>query len=136
MLNETFIPVQLQTGEHPKAVEQFNVNWTPTQVILDSNGRERYRIEGFLPTEDFLGQVGLGLARMAFENRDFSAAEKQFNAVCLEYARAGVAPEACYWAGVSAYKATNNAERLRDTQRLLAERYPESEWARKASVWK
>jgi hypothetical protein len=46
-----------------------------------------------------------------------------------------VAAEALYWAGVSKYKATNDPSPLRQADRELKERYPESSWAKKASVW-
>ena len=47
----------------------------------------------------------------------------------------GAAPEACYWAGVSAYKGSNDATHLGATARQLKEQFPESEWTRKSSVW-
>lgn len=45
------------------------------------------------------------------------------------------APEALYWAGVARYKATDDGTTLGETGRALAERYPDSPWAKKASVW-
>lgn len=55
--------------------------------------------------------------------------------MCDQHPNAGAAPEACYWAGVSAYKARHTPEPLRSTAELLKTRYPDSEWARRASVW-
>lgn len=46
------------------------------------------------------------------------------------------APEALYWAGVSRYKATNDAAALAGTADAFARRYQDSVWAKKASVWK
>ena len=135
MITETFVPVKVQIQEQPQVFERFNANWTPTQIILDADGKERYRVEGFLPADDLIAQLSLGLARLGFEEKKYSEAEKRFNGVCIQYPNAGVAPEACYWAGVAAYKATNNAEKLRETYRQLKDRYPDNEWARKASVW-
>ncbi|PYT24529.1 MAG: hypothetical protein DMG58_25720 [Acidobacteria bacterium] len=40
-----------------------------------------------------------------------------------------------YWAGVSQYKVTHNPAPLAAAARELKERYPESSWAKKASVW-
>jgi TolA-binding protein len=102
---------------------------------MDSEGVERHRIEGFLPVEDFLAQLELGLARLAFQKLQYSEAEKRFRMVCQTYPKSAAAPEACYWAGVSAYKATNKPEPLAQAAKLLKEKYPESEWARKSSVW-
>lgn len=48
---------------------------------------------------------------------------------------AEVAPEALYWAGVSRYKGFDDASALKETAVALREKYPESPWAKKASVW-
>ena len=134
-ISENFIPVKIHIQHKPELFERFGAAWTPTQLILDAEGKERHRIEGFLPREDFLAQLEVGLARVAFEHHEFGAAERRFRAVCDQHPRAGIAPEACYWAGVSAYKATHAPEPLESTAQRLRERYPESEWTRKASVW-
>lgn len=129
------MPVKVHVKEQPQTFDRFKALWTPTQLILDPDGTERYRMEGFLPVEDYLAQLELGLAKLDFEHQRFDAAEREFREVCDRHPGAGVAAEACYWAGVSAYKATNAAERLRSTATLLRQRYPDSEWTRKASVW-
>jgi hypothetical protein len=41
----------------------------------------------------------------------------------------------CYWAGVAASKGSDDPQHLGSTGELLKRRYPDSEWARKASVW-
>lgn len=115
--------------------QRFHASWTPTQLILEPEGTERYRIEGFLPVDDFLAQLELGLGRFLFEHQDYAGAERRFHSVCDGHPKAGAAPEACYWAGVAAYKANQAPQPLRDTAQLLRQRYPESEWTRKASVW-
>lgn len=134
-ITANFIPVKAHIKEQKQTFDRFKAVWTPTQLILDPNGVERYRIEGFLPVEDLLAKLQLGLGRLAFENKDFTEAERHFRAVCDGLPKASSAAEACYWAGVSNYKASNSPEALRATDKLLKERYPDSEWARKASVW-
>ena len=138
-VNEHFIPVRIHVREHPelwKTVgERFGVQWTPTILIVDSSGEERHRIEGFLPVDDFLAQLEFGLARSAFANGRFADAEKRFMSVVEKYSDSEVAPEAFYWAGVSRYKASGNAAALADTARGFRERYQQSSWAKKASVW-
>lgn len=44
-------------------------------------------------------------------------------------------PEALYWAGVAKYKATGEAGALAETAEHFKTRFPESNWAKKASVW-
>ena len=127
--------MKIHVKEQPQEFERWKALWTPTQIVLDSEGVERHRIEGFLPVDDLLAQLELGIARLEFEHQHYDTAEREFRAICEEHPRAGVAAEACYWAGVSAYKATNGPGPLKDTAKLLKQRYPESEWAKKASVW-
>jgi outer membrane protein assembly factor BamD (BamD/ComL family) len=121
--------------KQPKEFERWKALWTPTQIILDSSGVERHRIEGFLPVDDLLAQLELGLGRLAFEHSEFGQAEQEFQHVCDGFPRSSAAAEACYWAGVSRYKLTHAADALKHTAALLEERYPESEWTKKALVW-
>jgi len=51
------------------------------------------------------------------------------------YPATDAAPEAQYWTGVSRYRATNDAQALKDTAHAFGARYQESTWAKKASVW-
>jgi len=130
-----FIPVKVHIKEQKKVFDRFGALWTPTQIVLDADGEERHRIEGFLPVEDFLAQLELGLGKRQFQHQRFGDAERLFRAVCTGHPKSGGAPEACYWAGVAAYKNTNDPKHLGATGELLKTRYPDSEWARKASVW-
>ena len=134
VVSEHFVPVKIHVKEQPAVFERFKAQWTPTQLILDGHGIEHHRIEGFLPKEDFIAELELGLGKLAFEEKRYEDAATMFRVVCDEHAGAGAAPEACYWAGVSNYKGGNH-ESLKETARLLKERYGDSAWARKASVW-
>ena len=129
------MPARFHIKENAAAFKRFGAQWTPTVLILDESGVERHRIEGFLPADDFLAQLELGLAKLAFQHNDYQKAKQWFHAVCETRSGATAAPEACYWEGVSAYKTDNQAEHLHETYRKLSKRYPESEWAKKASVW-
>jgi len=102
---------------------------------LDSEGKEQHRFEGFLPIDDFLAQLQLGLAKMAFSHGQFSEAEKRFRAVVEQFPKSDAAPEALYWAGVSKYKATNDGAALTETGQQFQSRYKDTVWAKKASVW-
>jgi outer membrane protein assembly factor BamD (BamD/ComL family) len=129
------VPAKFHIKERPEVFKRFGAQWTPTILILDPDGTERHRMEGFYPVEDFLAQLELGLGKMAFQTGDYSKAEKHFREVYEKYPKSGAAAEAAYWAGVSSYKGTNKPERLAETAKVLKEKYPDSEWNRKASVW-
>jgi outer membrane protein assembly factor BamD (BamD/ComL family) len=111
------------------------VQWTPTVIVADPEGRERYRFEGYLPAEDFLAQLELGLGKSAFANGDFAAAERYFRDVATKFPKSDTAPEALYWMGVSKYKRTNDAGALKETAQAFRSQYRDSQWAKKASVW-
>lgn len=129
------MPVRIHIKEQKPTFKRYNAQWTPTQIVLDPEGVERHRIEGFLPVDDFLAQLELGLGRLHFQNQNYSEAEKRLRRLCDASPRTGASPEACYWAGVAAYKESDDAAHLASTARILMDRYPDSEWTRKASVW-
>ena len=104
-------------------------------MIIDPDGLERHRVEGFLPADDFLAQLMLGLAHSAFAREQWGEAEKLFRDVVSQFPRDAAAPEALYWAGVSRYKATNDASALRETGEAFKRQYQDSPFAKKASVW-
>ena len=134
-VSDDFLPVKVHIKEQKQTFQRFNAQWTPTLIVLDPDGAERHRMEGFLPVDDFLAQLGLGLAKIAFQDGAYDQAENRFRSVCQAHDKSGAAPEACYWAGVAAYKASNDPAPLKATAQQLEKKYPGSEWTRKASVW-
>ena len=138
-VDEHFIPVRVhvrqQAEEFKRLGARFNAQWTPTVLLIDEGGEERYRIEGFLPVDDFLAQLESGLGRAAFARSDFADAERWFRAVVDEHPKTDAAPEALYWTGVARYKATGDASALADTYNQFQTRYKDTSWATKASVW-
>ena len=134
-----FLPVRVHPRQNPDAFaalgDRFNAHWTPTILIIDASGTERHRIEGFLPTEAFLAQLALGVAKAAFGRKDYATAERLYQEVVDRFPSTDAAPEAQYWTGVSRYRATNDAAALKDTARAFAQRYKDSTWATKASIW-
>jgi TolA-binding protein len=121
--------------ENPKGFERFGAQWTPTLILADPDGTERYRFEGYLPPEDFMAQLSLGLGKAKFAHSEFADAEERFRGVLERHPDSDAAPEALYWAGVSRYKATNDAAALQETARAFQSKYSDSSWAKKASVW-
>ena len=140
LVTSNFNPVRIHVREDAEAWKtvglELGVQWTPTVLILDPSGVERHRIEGFLPADDFLAQLSLGLAKAAFSRGEFGDAEQRYRAIVDTYPKTETAAEALYWAGVSKYKGTNDASALQDTAKAFGERYQESSWAKKSSVWK
>ena len=140
LVNENFRPVRIHVRDNAEAWKkvggELGVEWTPTVLILDSSGVERHRIEGFLPVDDFLAHLKLGLARIGFQRGAFDEAERRFRQVLDEHPQSEPAPEALYWIGVSRYKGKGDASALAETARAFSTRYTDSAWAKKASVWR
>jgi hypothetical protein len=134
-INENFVPVEAHIKEPPAYFHRFDALWTPTVLILDSDGEERARIEGYLPRDEFRAQLEMGLARVAFMHKQWAEAERRYAEVLERHPDSTSAPEALYWKGVSHYKATNDHTILGELPAQFKERYPDSVWALKTAAW-
>ena len=103
--------------------------------MMDSQGTERYRIEGYLPKNWFRARLEMGLARVQFMHKKFVEAEAAYAAVIARRGDTGVVPEAIYWRGVCHYKATNDHTVLGEVAKELGEKYPGNEWTLKSLPW-
>jgi Tetratricopeptide repeat/Thioredoxin-like domain len=139
LVSDSFLPARVHVKEDAadfrRFGERYGARWTPTILVLDPDGVERHRIEGFLPGEEFLAQLTLGLGHLAFQAGRWSDAERFFREVVDRFPKSDAAPEALYWAGVSRYKETKDPAALTETARAFSQRYQGTSWATKASVW-
>ncbi|HEV2748946.1 MAG TPA: thioredoxin fold domain-containing protein [Gemmatimonadales bacterium] len=139
-VSENFVPARVHVKDDAKEFQRYgtryNAQWTPTILELDSDGVERHRIEGFLPADDFLAQLMLGRAHMAFKEGQWAEAEKRFREIGEKLPNSDAAPEALYWAGVARYKASGDGAALKETARAFTRQFQDSTWAKKASIWK
>lgn len=85
--------------------------------------------------EEFLAQLKLGLAHIAFAKQKWQEAERLYREIVETFPNTDAAPEALYWAGVAKYKGTGNAAALGETAKNFQQKYTQSTWAKKASVW-
>lgn len=104
-------------------------------LILDSSGNEQYRIEGYLPRDEFFARLLAGQARLAFMQMRWADAERINKQIVERFPKSAAAAEAMYWAGVSRYKGTNDHTGLGPLANNLKSKYPESIWTKAASVW-
>ena len=104
-------------------------------LIMDASGKERWRIEGYLPKNEFRAQLDMGLARISFMDKQWADAEEKYAQIIERYPETVAAPEAVYWKGISQYKIKNDHTVLGGVAQELGARYPESVWAQKAIVW-
>ena len=121
--------------ENPANFKRFDAVWTPTILIMDPQGQERWRLEGYLPKDDFQAYLELGLGRVSFMKKDWASAEKHFSNVLESHPDSKFAPEAVYYRGVSRYSVSHDGAELADTAKALAEKYRGSEWQLRSIPW-
>jgi hypothetical protein len=132
-IQQHFIPVQFNVVEQPEVMERFNTPWTPTLMVMDADGKEHRRSQGYLDPPRFLGEMSLARLQAAIDRQEF----QQAAALCDEAKRLTAGdperePEALYWSSVAAYKASNDSNRLLQGWNRLLDEFPQSDWARKA----
>jgi tetratricopeptide (TPR) repeat protein len=133
-IKQHFVPFKVNVREKPDVAAAFDVVWTPNVVVADEAGKVHYRIEGYLPPEDFIAQLALGLGRYQFDRSQFAGAIHHFEEVTKRHAGTDAAAQALYWLGVASYKKSNDPGQLRPSWERLVKEYPKSEWAKKANV--
>lgn len=135
LLNDEVVPLQAPHEVQPYAAN-YNVKWTPAMFIIGADGLEHHSVVGFLPPEEFTPFVVLGIAKAYFDVEKFEQAIAHFEKVIEDYPQSSSAPEAIYLRGVARYKMTNTVDGLVEAYEKLQERYPASDWARRAEPYK
>lgn len=129
------VPVRVLNTSTPLP-QRFKVHWTPTLVLLDADGEEHYRTVGFLPPEELIPTLMLGIAQSYFERGQYASAAQFLEQLLAAYPKSAAAPEATYYLGVTRYKDTHNPAALKQTAEALQMNYPESGWAKRAFVYR
>ncbi|OGP76259.1 MAG: hypothetical protein A2V86_12485 [Deltaproteobacteria bacterium RBG_16_49_23] len=129
------VPIQVLFDSQPLATN-FNIQWTPTVITLDEEGKEHHRTIGFLSPEEFIPSLMLGVAKCHFDRERFSEAIAMIEETLKDYPKSDAAPEAVYMQGVALYKSTHSAEPLKEAYKRLQSEYPSSEWAKRAQPYR
>ena len=129
-INEDFVPVQVNTqdGTGAAIVECYRQAWTPDLRVLDSDGFELYRWNGYLPPFEFLPQLLVGLGQAYLRKHDEPRAATTFERVIREFPTSAAAPEAEYYYAVATYKHSHEHSDLVDNWDRLRRDHPESTW--------
>ena len=125
------IPLRVPFDHKPLAAD-FNVQWTPTLITLDTDGKEHHRTVGFLAPKELIPSLLLGIGKSHFENERFDEAIAVFEKILKNHPKSNSAPEAIYLHGVARYKSTHQPKPLREAYDKLAAEYPSSEWTNRA----
>jgi hypothetical protein len=132
---QNFIPVKLNIKDSRAAWHRFEVQWSPTIMILDSDGKEHFRYEGFLPPANFLAELDFGRGRVAFHRKQWDEATSLFNSAAARDTKTEMAAEGAYWAAVAQYQKTHDPSALKNWGKRIAAEYPNTTWARRALVY-
>jgi thioredoxin-related protein len=135
LVNRDFASVSFLVTEAQDMTARYNIEWTPTFILADENGKELERWVGYLPPEDFISQIYLSEGLAAFHRERFKEAEGDFAWIIDNSPDSHAAPEARYYMGVSLYKDSGDPVHLVRTWESMHKRYPDDYWTKKASAW-
>ncbi|MEW6220832.1 MAG: tetratricopeptide repeat protein [Thermodesulfobacteriota bacterium] len=130
-IEKQVVPVRLAHDHQPLAAE-MGIKWTPSILILDAGGKEHHRTVGFLGPDDLKASVLLGVAKEHFDADRFPEALAALETLIDAYPDSSLRPEAIFLQGVSRYKSTHSPQPLKAAYEQLSQRYPDSEWTRRA----
>ncbi len=134
-IGENMVAIRIPFDQQPFAGD-FNVEWTPTVIMLDPKGKEHHRTIGFLPPEELIPSLMLGIAKCHFELGKLDEAISVLGSLLEKYPESDFAPEAVYLRGVSRFKKTHDAKDLKEIYALLHSEYPSSSWTKRASPYR
>lgn len=133
-LEEHFVPVRFNTIEEPEVEAGFDSGWTPTLIVEDPDGREHRRSQGYLDVRRFIGELSLARLKDTIDRHDYeTASELAKEALEQTAGDPEREPEALYWKAVAAFEITGDREDLTNGWEPLLDKFPDSEWAKKAS---
>ncbi len=128
--------IPLQVSFDAPLAKEFNLQWTPTLIVLDTDGKEHHRSIGFLPPEELIPMLMLGIAKSHFDRQQFDKAIFTLEKLLAQYPKSDSAPEAVYLLGVSRYKSTHDPKPLKQAYERLSSQYGASEWTKRASPYR
>lgn len=129
------IPIQFDNSkaENNRFLHGIHHIWTPDIRILNHDGFEFYRWEGFLPPDEFVARTLCGFGLSYLRSKRFDQAEAVYVDVLKRFSTTYAAPEAQYYLGVARYRRDPDSEELLTQWANLRSRYPSSEFRVKQS---
>lgn len=129
------VPVQFDNSKKENNLFLHGLHhiWTPDVRILNHDGYELYRWDGFLPPSEFIARTLCGFALAYLRLKRFEQAEAIYADVLKRFSTTYAAPEAQYYLGVTRYRRDPDSDELLTQWANLRSRYPESEYRVKQS---
>jgi thioredoxin-related protein len=88
------VAVRVYTNSLPQWATRFTIQYTPTVITLDGDGKEHHRTVGFLPPEEFIPSLMLGIGKAHFEAKEFTKARAILEWLLTEFPRSQAASAA------------------------------------------
>ena len=127
-------PVMINSEDSAELALKYHVDWTPAFVIADESGVELERWVGYLPADDFRAQLMLSKGLGAFHLGRLVDAESEFDMLVDGFPESELVPEAMYFRGIAGFKHGDITD-LGVMCRTMQEKYPESQWTKRCSIW-
>ena len=134
-VEDNVIPMRVRF-DNKLITTMFNIHWTPTFLLLDSEQMEHHRLVGFLAAHEFVPALMLGIDKMYFDNDQLDNALTNLDKLLSDYPESDSAPEAIYLRGVTMFKSTHDPGQLREAHKKLIHDYPKSEWTKRSDPYR
>jgi len=132
-MNEHVVSMKANISTEPPP-GQFNVQWTPTFVLVDAEDKDHHRTVGWLSPEDLIASLFHGIGQTHIDRGGGSSARTALQRVMSDYLDSDAAPEALYLSGVVRHKQSDDIHEMNETLTQLREKHPTHEWMNRASV--
>jgi outer membrane protein assembly factor BamD (BamD/ComL family) len=100
-----------------------------------ADGRSAHEHIGFLPPDEFLAELELGVAKVFLKRREYGTAAEWLTRIRDQRPTSHVAAEAAYWVAVALYNESGQKDGLLKNWRTLRLRYPDSVWRWKQMIY-
>jgi Tetratricopeptide repeat len=129
------IPVQIDNSKSENNLFLHSIHhiWTPDVRIVNTDGYELYRWDGFLPPPEFIARLQCAFGMAFLRLKRFDDAERCYTDVLRRFSTTYAAPEALYYLGVTRYRRDPDGDEMLNQWANLRSRYPMSEYRVKQS---
>ena len=93
-IHDHLIAMRINISTDGLLAGQFRIQYTPTIVLVDGDGREHYRSIGFLPPEEFIPALMFGISKYHFQIKQFDKADVLLDRLLKQYPSSRVVVEA------------------------------------------
>ncbi len=93
-MNRFMIPFRANTQTFGNLAGNYRIQYTPTVLTVDGDGKEYHRIVGFMDPKEFVPSLMLGVAKANFSNNLGERAIAMLDVLLIEYPTSGIAAEA------------------------------------------